>query len=93
MNPITTPKKPTKKVKNDTKIKSKSKVRIEENLENKRCLTTWVQPEIVFEPNSTTIKPQKVKNSPKTKSNSKVTFEESIENESCATILVDPKNV
>ena len=38
------------KVKNDTKIKSKSKVRIEENLENKSCSTTWVDPKIVFDP-------------------------------------------
>ena len=38
------------KIKNDPKIKSKSKVRIEENIENKSFSTTWVDPKIVFQP-------------------------------------------
>ena len=38
------------------KLSQNEKVRIEENFENKRCLTTWVQPEIVIEPNPTTKK-------------------------------------
>ena len=36
------------KVKNDPKIKSKSKVRIEENIENKSYSTSWVVPKTVF---------------------------------------------
>ena len=36
-------------VKRDHKIKSNSKVTIEENIENKSCSTTWVDPKIVFE--------------------------------------------
>ena len=43
----------TQKVKNDPKIKSKNKVVIEENLRNKRCLSTWVQPKTVFNPTLT----------------------------------------
>ena len=50
-------------VKNDPKIKSKSKVRIEENIENKSCPTAQLDPEYVFEPNS---------DDPKIKSKSKV---------------------
>ena len=33
-----------KKVKNDPKIESKSNVRIEGNIENESCLTTWGDP-------------------------------------------------
>ena len=36
--------------KNDPKIKSKSKVSIEENIENKSWSTTQVDPKTVFEP-------------------------------------------
>ena len=36
-------------VKNDPKNKSKSKTRIEENIENKMFSTTWVDPKTVFE--------------------------------------------
>ena len=39
-----------KKVKNDNKIKSKLNVRIEGNIENESCSTTWVYPRTVFEP-------------------------------------------
>ena len=38
------------KVTNAPQIKSKSKVELEENLENKRCLAIYVQPKTVFEP-------------------------------------------
>ena len=38
------------KSKNDPKVKSKSKVRIEGTIENKSCSTTWVDPKTVFEP-------------------------------------------
>ena len=38
------------KVKNDPRIKSKSKVRIEENIENKRCSTTRIEPKTGFKP-------------------------------------------
>ena len=38
------------KQKNDTKIKSNSKVRIEENIKNQSCSTTWVDLKTVFEP-------------------------------------------
>ena len=37
------------KVKNDPKIMSKSKVRIERTIENKSCSTTWVDIKTVFE--------------------------------------------
>ena len=80
---------------NYPKIKSKSKVRIDENLENRRCLSIWVLPKIVFEPypnpKNSPLRPYKDKNSPKRKSNSKVRIEGSIEDDSCLTILVDPK--
>ena len=41
---------PTQKVENDPKIKSKSDVRIEGNIEDEKCSTTWVDPKTVFEP-------------------------------------------
>ena len=37
------------KVKNDPKIKSNSKVRIERNIENESCSTIWVDPKTVFD--------------------------------------------
>ena len=40
------------KIKNDCKIKLKSKVRIEGNIENKSYSTTWVDPKTVLEPHS-----------------------------------------
>ena len=60
------------KVKNDPKIKSKSKVRIEGTIENKSYSTTWVHPKTVFEtildPKNIQLGPQKVKIDPKIKS-------------------------
>ena len=41
-----------KKVKNDPKIKSKSKVWIERNIENESCSNTLVEPKTVIEPYS-----------------------------------------
>ena len=38
------------KVQTDPKIKSKAKVRIEENIGNKSCSTAWVDLKTVFEP-------------------------------------------
>ena len=39
------------KIKNDPKIKQKkSNIRIEENIQNESCSTTWVHPKTVFEP-------------------------------------------
>ena len=38
------------KLKIGTKIKSKSNVRIERNIENESCSTTWVDPKTVVEP-------------------------------------------
>ena len=40
------------KVRNDPKIKSKSNVRIEGNIENESCSTTRVDPKTVVEPYS-----------------------------------------
>ena len=58
-----------KKKKSDPKIKSKSKVKIEENIENKSCSTIWVDQETVFEsyndPKNSQLWPQKVKKEPK----------------------------
>ena len=55
---------------------SKSKVRIEENIENKSCSTTWVDPKAVFWKltllQNSQIGPQNVKNDPKIESKSKV---------------------
>ena len=71
-------------MKNDPKIKSKSKVRVEGTIENKSCSTTWVDPKIVFEPypdqKNSPLGPQKVKNDPKNKSKSKVRIELRTEN-------------
>ena len=72
-NPKNSPLVP-QKVKKDPKIKTKSKVGIEEIIENENCLTTCVQPTTVFEPYShpknSLLESQKVKNNPKIKSNS-----------------------
>ena len=55
MNPPPTPKKPitASKVENDPKIKSKSKVWIEENIDNQSCSTTWSDPKTALNPNLT----------------------------------------
>ena len=60
-----------KNVKNDPKINSISKVRIEGTIENKSCSTTWVDPKVVFEPNYDPKNSPLSKNDPKTKSNQK----------------------
>ena len=57
-----------KKEKNDLKIKSRSKVRIERNIENESCSTTWVDPKQFLNHTPTPkwpLGPQKVKNDPK----------------------------
>ena len=41
-------------VKNKPKIKSKSNVRIEGNIENKSCCTIWVDPKTISEPDRNT---------------------------------------
>ena len=65
-----------KKVKSDHKIKSKSKVRIKENIENKSCSNTWVNPKTVFElypdPKNSPFGPQKVKMTPKSSQDQKL---------------------
>ena len=43
-----------KNAKKDSKIKSKSKVSIEENIEIQSYSTRWVDPKTVFEPNPAT---------------------------------------
>ena len=81
----------------DPEIKRKSKVTIEENIENKNCSTTWVDPQTEFEPypdhKKSPLGLQKVKNYPEIKSKSKVTIEENIENKSFSTTYVDPKTI
>ena len=62
---------------------------MKENIENKSCLTTGVQPKTVFEPypdfKNSSVGPQKVQNDPKIKSKSNFRFERNMENESCST--------
>ena len=57
------------KVKNDPKIKSKSNVRIEGNIENESCSSTWLDPENSYgtlsRPPNQPIRAQKDKNDPK----------------------------
>ena len=69
------------KVKNDHKIKSKSNLRIEENIENESCLTTWADPKTVVQPYSdpqtSPLGPQTDKNDPKIKSTKMSEFRES----------------
>ena len=70
------------KVKNDSKIKSNSKVRIEGMIENLSCSTIWVDPKTVYELKPTTIIaeiaqkgskwPQKTKKNQKTEKSYKV---------------------
>ena len=68
------------KVKNDPKIKSKSNVRIEGNIENESCLTAWLDPKKVVEPYSnpkiSPLGPQKVKNDPKLSQNQRSELKE-----------------
>ena len=87
------------KVKNDPKIRSKSKGRISWTIENKSCSTKWIEPKTVFEhypdptPTIRPLGPKKVKNDPKIKSKSKVRIDENIENKSSSTTWVNPKTV
>ena len=90
------PKKPIralKSKKNDPKIKSKSKVRIEGTIE-KNFFKYISRRKTVFEPypkpKNSQLGPQKLKNDTKLKSNSNVRIEGIIENESCSFELVDP---
>ena len=88
-NPENTPLR-SQKVKNDTKIKSKSNVRFERNIENERCLSTWVETKTVVEPypnpKNSPLAPQKPKNYPKIdKKKSNIKIEENIQNESLST--------
>ena len=74
LNPTSGP----EKVKNDPKIKSISKARIEGTTENKGCSTTWVDPKTEVETycglKNNSFWPPKVKNDPKIKLKSKVTI-------------------
>ena len=67
---------PKKKAKNNPKIQLNLKVKIEGMLENKSCSTMWVDPKIIFKPNSnpknSPLGPPKAKNDPKIQSNVKV---------------------
>ena len=45
-------------VKNDPKIMSKSNKRIYGNIENESCSTTWVDPNIVFDPKKSKMTPK-----------------------------------
>ena len=69
-----------------TKIKSKSKVRIEGTIQNKSCSTTC---ETVIK----TYPDPKNQKDPKIKSKSKVRIEGTIEYKSCSTTWGDPKTV
>ena len=77
------------KVINDPNIKSKSNARVEGNIENESCSTTWIDQKTVVKPYSdpqtSPLGPQKDKNDPKIKSNSNVRIQGIIENESCST--------
>jgi len=79
LNHTPTPKLPIRapKSQKDPKIKSNSNVRIQGNIENKSCSTTWVHPKTVFEPfpKIPPLGPQKVKNDHKIKSKSNVRME------------------
>ena len=79
----------SQKFKDDPKIKSKSKVRIEGNIENESCSSAIIDPKTVFElniePENSPLGSQKFKDDPKIKSKSKVRVEGNIENEGCLT--------
>ena len=68
---------------NNPKIKSKSNVRIEGNIENESCPTTRIDHNP--NPKNSPLGPQKVKTDPKIKSKSNVRIERNKENESCST--------
>ena len=77
------------KVKNYPKIRSKSNVRIEGNIENESCSTTQIDPRTVFKPypnpNKSPLLPHNVKNDRKIRSKSNVRIERNKENESYST--------
>ena len=62
----------------------KKNIKIDRNIQNKSCSTTWVDPKTVVEPYSSPLGPQKDKN---------VRIQGIIENDSCPSELVDPKTV
>ena len=72
--------------KSNPKIKSKSNIRIDGNIQKESCSTTWEDPKTVNEPypnpKNSPLGPQKVKNSPKIKSKLNVRNEGNIDNES-----------
>ena len=65
---------------------SKSKVRIDVTIDNKRCSTAWVDSKTVFnpypDPKISPLGPQKWKKTPKLGQNKKIRVEENIENKS-----------
>ena len=82
MNPTPTPKNSpcgSQKIKNDPKIKLKSNIRIDKNIQNESFSITWVDPKTVFEPfcnpKNSQLGLQKVENYPKIKSNTNVKIE------------------
>ena len=83
------------KIQKWSQIKSKSKIRIEENIETKSCSFTWVDPKIVFEPypdpKNIPLGPQKIKSDPKFKWKPKVRIEENIENKNRSATWVQPQ--
>ena len=85
------------KVKNNPKIKYKTNIRIDGNIQNENCSTTSVDHKTVFElflnPKISPLGAQKVKNNPKIKSKLKVRIKRKKENESCLTTWADPKTV
>ena len=95
-NPKNSPLGP-KNVKIDTKINSKSNVRIEGNIQNESWTTTLLDPKTDFEPypnpKNSPLGPQKVKNNPKINSKSNVRIEGNIENKSCGNIWMNPKMI
>ena len=108
LNPLPIPKIAYQGPKNkkDPKIKSKSNIIIERNIENKSCSTTLLDLKTLFNPNLTpkivesqpdSIKPIKAPKRQK-QSKNQVKFKcyrilKFIENKSCSTTLVAPKTV
>ena len=77
------------KVKNDAKIKSKSNLGIEGNIEKESCSTTPVDPKTVVQPytdlQTRPLGPQKDRIDHKIESNSNLRIQGIIENKSCST--------
>ena len=82
-------------LKKQNKIKSKSKVRVEENIKNKSCSIRWVDPKTVCEPfphfQKSSFGPQKGQNNPRDKSKTKVIIEGGTENKNISA-FVDQKS-